>query len=281
MSTNPPNAAIEAIDAANEQTLRAVADFRARLERGDASREQFSELKQKHRFIGFVPCRARGIDFALFAAHDDVVAWEYLWFGADAYEAELIGLWVDWCRTSPGLIYDIGGYTGIMSILAAKANAENQVHLFEPIDRTIERAKINSRANKVAGRVTLHNQAASDAAAEAKINLYRTDNILGTGNSLYDKGLEVRDIKTISCVRVDDELPALSPTVIKVDVEGHELAAIRGLQETIRRARPRMLVEIWEHNREGLLALLEELGYECTPLDSLDRRVVNYACVPR
>ncbi|HET7735555.1 MAG TPA: FkbM family methyltransferase [Nocardioidaceae bacterium] len=281
MSTSTPNAAIAAIEAANEQTLRAVADFRAAVERGAAGREQFSELKQKHRFIGFVPCHAGGVDFALFAAHDDVVAWEYLWFGADAYEADLIALWVDWCRSSPGVVYDVGGYTGIMSVLAAKSNTENQVHLFEPIDRTIERAKINSRANKVAGRVTLHNVAASDAAAEAKINLYRSDNILGTGNSLYDKGLEVRDIKTITCVRLDDELPDLSPTVVKVDVEGHELAAVRGMQRTIVRARPRMLVEVWDHTRDELLRLLDELDYDCRPLDSVDRRVVNYACLPR
>lgn len=55
----------------------------------------------------------------------------------------------------------------------------------------------------------------------------------------------------------------LSPDIIKIDVQGHELAVVRGGIETIRRNRPAMIVEA--PNRE-LVALLADCGlaaYQC------------------
>lgn len=274
------NQALETIEGANRRTLERISDFREAAARGEAGHAEFSKLKHKHPFVGFVPCRAQDLEFVLFHANDDVVAWDYHWYGDDHYEAAVVQVWVEWSRGA-SLVYDIGAYTGLMSILAAKASPTAEVHLFEPVDRTVERAKINVRANQVGGRVHLHNRAASDIAGEARINLYRDEDFLGTGNSLYNKEtVPIRDSKVIQRVRVDDELPGLSPDVVKIDVEGHELDCLRGMTETVKRARPRMVVEVWEHTRDEVLEMLAGWGYSCEPFEDPARRVVNYACRP-
>ena len=57
---------------------------------------------------------------------------------------------------------------------------------------------------------------------------------------------------------------------LKVDVEGHELAALQGARETLRRCRPTLVVEIEERYHErGIAALLAEvceLGYQAFAL---------------
>jgi FkbM family methyltransferase len=62
-------------------------------------------------------------------------------------------------------------------------------------------------------------------------------------------------IRTIDVVRGDELM--LAPGVIKLDVEGGELAALRGLEQTIRTHRPLILVESY-----GPVEFLESLGYE-------------------
>lgn len=273
------NSAAALIESENARALERIRKFRADYAIGRASFDDFSHLKHQFPYFGFVPCHAGGIDFVLFHANDDIVAWEYSWFGPDYYEREIVVTWLEWCR-DPGLVYDIGGYTGLMSVLAALANRGTQVHLIEPMDRTIERAKINVRANRVDQRVKLHNKAASNKNGEAEIKLYREENFLGTGNSIYDKGLKVHDVKKIQCVTVDGYLRDLNPSVVKIDVEGHEQACIEGMRATIERARPKMIVEIWEHTRADVLALLADLGYSCSPFEAKERRVMNFQCTP-
>lgn len=272
------NEVLATLENANSHALREISAFRGRASAQEAF-EEFTRRKRDVPFVGFVPCRAAGIDFVLFHANDDVVAWEYLWFGQDAYERDLVQTWVDWCRAARGRIYDIGGYSGVMSVLAARASERSVVHLFEPIDRTVERAKINMRANGVSDRVRLHNVAASDASGPVDVNLYRQEDFLGTGNSIYDKGLAVQEVKTVRQVRIDDELPQHNPSVVKIDVEGHEKAVLEGMLKTLERARPRMIVEIWEHSRADVLGLLKSRGYRCTPFGDPEARVVNYVCV--
>jgi len=254
--------------------------FRDAHRKGAAGWGDFSRLKHQHPYFGLVPCTANGVDFVLFHANDDVIAWEYLWFGDDAYEHEIVKTWVTWCSETPGVIYDIGGYTALMSVLAAKVSPTNQVHLFEPMARTIERAKINVRANGVDRRVTLHNKAASDHEHDAKINLYRNEDFLGPGNSIEDKNLPIIATQSIRCVSVDEALPGGTPSVAKIDVEGHELATLRGMQGTLKRSRPRMIVEVWEHSRRDVLGLLGDLGYSCQPFEPDERRVMNFRCIP-
>jgi len=49
--------------------------------------------------------------------------------------------------------------------------------------------------------------------------------------------------------------------LIKIDVEGHELSCLRGLQPVLERDRPLLFVEVSAYRQRQLLDLLEPLGY--------------------
>ncbi len=278
-SAVPRNARLAQITQTNRETNQRIARFRTDFAAGTARIADFAQLKQQFPYFGLVPCRAAGLDFVMFHANDDVIAWYCHWLGADAYEPDMVQTWAKWCQT-PGTVLDIGGYSGMMSLVAALSNPANVVHLFEPMDRTVERANVNVKLNGLARQITLHHYAASDRTGDQVINLYRDQNFLGTGNSIHGKdNKKVVDRKIIQSVTIDSYLPDIAPTVVKVDVEGHELACLQGMRQTLERSHPRMLVEVWAHSRAAVLALLADLGYTLTRVEPKDLPVNNYYAV--
>jgi FkbM family methyltransferase len=50
---------------------------------------------------------------------------------------------------------------------------------------------------------------------------------------------------------------------IKIDVEGAELEVLEGTKETLMRYRPKIVVEVWDANKQRLFEFMEGLGYKC------------------
>jgi len=94
------------------------------------------------------------------------------------------------------------------------------------------------------------------------------------------------EVETISvAVRALDEYGFRDVGFLKIDVEGHEFAVLRGASQTIHRERPNVLVEVEEQHRPGALedtfGFFEGAGYsgtflldgELRPLAEFDRRI--------
>ena len=114
----------------------------------------------------------------------------------------------------------------------------------------------------------------SDTAADGYAMQYQPRNLGGSRLvSAGDGGLRV--------VRGDDALRDVSPDMIKIDVEGMELQALRGLEETIARARPTLLVEVDDENREAFLAWVEAQGYQLLHSVRRYRNNTNYIAGPK
>jgi FkbM family methyltransferase len=270
---------IEQLKRENAASLEFIRTFRQEFRSGKRSRKDFSELKHKYPYVGLVKCKTRRHEFYLFHAADDIVAWEYLWLGTNCYEPDIVDQWERW-SASAATVLDVGSYTGLMSILACLSNPRARCDVVEPMERTIERAKVNLVANGLMRRITLHNFAASDSNGTEEINLFRQENFLGTGNSLYDKGKQVIAKKSIFTRRLDDVFPEKQFDLVKIDVEGHEASCLEGMKAIVARSRPNMIIEVWEHNRKTVLRFLESLNYRYRPFEDPSRRVVNYACEP-
>jgi FkbM family methyltransferase len=112
--------------------------------------------------------------------------------------------------------------------------------------------------------VTMHNCALSDSAGLVNLRLPDTAAeagaaALATVESSNDLGgRPAREIQ-VSAARLDDfDLPPIG--FIKIDVEGHEEAVLRGAEATIARNRPALMIEIEErHNRGALGRIFADL----------------------
>ena len=117
--------------------------------------------------------------------------------------------------------------------------------------------------------VRIENVALSDTNGLAMLRIPRggangAEEALGTlenANVLAGVGFDEIEVRT---ARLDDyELPPVG--IVKIDVEGHEEAVLRGGSELLRRDRPACMIEIEErHNPGAVLRVMEyfaSLGY--------------------
>jgi hypothetical protein len=67
------------------------------------------------------------------------------------------------------------------------------------------------------------------------------------------------------------EHPEARPTLIKIDVEGHELEVLAGARALLGRFSPVLIIEV--NDAEGLEHVLGEIGYQAFELDLEDMSV--------
>jgi FkbM family methyltransferase len=137
---------------------------------------------------------------------------------------------------------------------------------FEP--RPAEAARIRRMATAAGLRIEVEAVALSDRPGLARLRILTQDpgrSTIENANPLEDPEGSPQSSVRIPKMRLDDyELHEVG--FIKIDVEGHELAVLRGAQKTLRTSMPNLLVEIEERHHTGAIrdvsAFLNNLGYE-------------------
>jgi FkbM family methyltransferase len=178
------------------------------------------------------------------------------------------------------VFYDIGSNIGYYPVRFA--SQARQVYAFEPVAGTFAILDENVRRNAL-GNVQSFRLGVAEASGTAEINLWTSSG----ASSLYDQDLGLRSLghETIELVALD-ELVALrgllAPSVMKIDIEGAELPALRGARDVIERCAPDLVLECQEascaaagYRPEQLIAELESFGYRCHWLgqDHVDMRL--------
>ena len=157
---------------------------------------------------------------------------------------------------------DVGAQTGFYTcLMASLVGPSGQVHAFEPMPTSFAMLSRNIAENDFQDGVSARQLACSDAAATIQAsrvsNMYIAGDVAGT------------ETVSMETVRVDDLIQG-PIDVIKIDVEGHEPAAIRGMQKLIRASKPVIISECneyWLRTCSGsssaeYVAQLNALGYE-------------------
>ncbi len=170
------------------------------------------------------------------------------------YEPEELALIAGRFRPG-GRFVDVGANVGNHAVFAAAVCGAAQVVCFEPSASARMILSVNLALNGVADRVRVEPFAVSDRAGEAVL-VRDASGALGTAR-LHEGGRG----EAVATIRLDDAGIDGRVDFIKIDVEGHELAALRGAEALIRRDRPDMLIEVADEHRGAVEALLESL--EC------------------
>jgi FkbM family methyltransferase len=158
--------------------------------------------------------------------------------------SEIEARFLSCCLLKPGGIVEVGANMGGHTVGLAKAAAARgeEMAVFEPQPVIFQNLCANLALNG------LHNVRAWPFACgdeTGTLSFPRQDyGRLGNfgGVSMSDTGEEPGRV-TVPCVRLDDFLGEEAVALIKIDVEGFELAVLRGADETLRSHRPILYVE--------------------------------------
>ena len=137
----------------------------------------------------------------------------------------------------PGLrVLDVGANIGYFSVLLGRAAGNaGKVIAFEPSAKTAAIFRSNLELNGLQSIVEVHQAAAG---AQPSIATFYIDRDHASNNALYDHkltGAGDRETQEVSVVRIDDVAAGLIPLdIMKIDVEGAEVEALRGARETLR-----------------------------------------------
>jgi len=158
--------------------------------------------------------------------------------------------------SADGLVLDIGANIGNHTLyLATRANC--RVHSFEPNKTLCDALAESLRRNNLNDRVVVHPVGVGREAAKASFAKISEEN-------LGEQSLEVRrdGAGDIDVVRLDDLDFGGRVNVLKIDVEGMELAVLEGAVEILRRDMPHLYVECQEEGDfNSIHTWLEPFGY--------------------
>jgi FkbM family methyltransferase len=171
-----------------------------------------------------------------------------------------------------GMIFiDIGANMGLHTLFAARWVGESGCVLaIEPSTREMQILKDNVEQNAL-GSIRLHAVALSDRASEVELLVASVQN--SGHNTLgafgYNTALDHRErVRTMLLDELVQSEKLSRVDVIKMDIEGAELAALRGAGETLERFRPVVLLELSDRALQhqsstsaDVLALLTQHGY--------------------
>lgn len=164
---------------------------------------------------------------------------------------------------------DIGAADALYAArLSQLVGRRRRVYAFEPNPAQFKHVEALSarRAN-----VTAYPMGLSDRGGVAQLHVPVLDDELRPGLGSVGlpgsrAGIEHREVSVV-LERLDTLLAenSLPTSFLKCDVEGHELAVLRGAEETLRRAKPKILIEIEQRHQDAPVQMtvdfLGELGY--------------------
>ena len=179
----------------------------------------------------------------------------------------------------PGMtVLDVGANLGLYTLFVARRVAESGcVVAIEPSSREMARLRHNVELNALSN-VSMLPVAVAEQDAEAVLQVATADyaghNTLGAFG--YNTQLEHRE--TVQTLRLDEVVESAKLQrldVIKMDIEGAELGALRGGSATLTRYRPALLMELSDrallHQNASsgkILAFLGDHDYEMLAFDA-------------
>ena len=175
---------------------------------------------------------------------------------------------IAFCDENTGF-YDIGSNIGMVSLAMSRLIPSRNICAFEPVPSTFARLAENMKLND--SEANLYQIAISSKSAELEINSPKID----SGSSTLENKEDISNIHNIHTVinkiwvkslTFEDwerENPASHPKVaFKIDVEGHELHTLAGMEKFLRKYTGKilMILEVQKQNGEKAHEFLVKAG---------------------
>lgn len=166
-------------------------------------------------------------------------------------------------------VVEVGGHVGYISLYFSKLTGEKgKVIVFEPGENNLPYIENNVKSRK---NITIVKKAVSEKTGTVSFFI---DNLTGQNNSLNQEyeGFKhnqksaftdtgYREV-TIDAITLDEYVKTnnLKPDFVKIDIEGAEVLALRGMQNLLATVSPKMMIEITDNRRE-VFDILQKNNY--------------------
>lgn len=180
------------------------------------------------------------------------------------WEASTLWIWLKTLESMEGVtVLDIGAYTGIYGLLAAKYGKDVDVIAFEPLKATYMRLQANIGPDTMKAFPV----ALSDSSGSVELNV-TGNNPLPSGSSV-DPHLSKSNVRveTIQLTTANDFFTfkhTLKKKVglIKMDVERHKLHALRGMTDILVSNKPVCIIELLTpEEARAVFDFMRAIGY--------------------
>lgn len=181
------------------------------------------------------------------------------------------------------IVLDLGAHLGYYTLIAArKVGPRGKVFAFEPAPINLDFLKKNVDANNYSQRVTIVPKAISDAGGSGKLFLETLDSTMGyrMGRAPDDPAVKSVVVETISLDEffIDYKEPI---SVIKMDIEGMEFKALRGMQKLLSKNKNIKIISEFDSRKLVLcgtdpikyLRALKDLAFELTEINEKEKKL--------
>lgn len=147
-----------------------------------------------------------------------------------------------------GIILDVGANIGIFSIFAAKLmRFKGTIYAFEPEPSNLKTLSLNIKSNNLHNLIASVRAAVSDKSGETMLD---TSSSFVAHKIVLPYNDSVKSCIPVNVMTIDDFCLLNNiheVDFIKMDIEGHELQAIEGALNTIKKYRPRMAIAAYHY----------------------------------
>jgi FkbM family methyltransferase len=174
------------------------------------------------------------------------------------YEPEVVSVFLSHLKPDDTVV-DIGAHVGQYTLFAAGIGCT--VHSFEPEPRTFSTLSANVTQNQL-NSVFLNQCAVTETSGSADLFLANAENIGAT--SLLPNEDSTSKSSSVRCVALDEYMREQGEppvALIKIDVEGGELNALRGARWILHRDHPKLILEFFGSRQAAF-------GYSCSDIAS-------------
>lgn len=166
-------------------------------------------------------------------------------------------------------VIDMGACLGDTALaFAARVGSQGRVFAFDPLPGHVQAARHNAEQNGLSDIIRIVPKAVGDLTNNAP---------LLTGSTDLNPGFRIGGKEdTLPLVKLDDFVAAEGidrVDFIKMDIEGAEMAALRGAKETIGRHRPKLAISIY-HRPEDFIVIP---GHLAATLPDYDFHLDHYS----